>query len=146
MEPTIKKAVHDLSTLLSAKTVGKTELSAESDRILAPLLDLIDGKLSQFAQYCERTVMKRLLKELWKIVITTMERTIVLPPVSEKNMILGSLPNAKIEDVSRLFRNHVTANKLPSLGVVEVSRDASTHAHTITPPPCTCIYLFTATI
>lgn len=33
-------------------------------------------------------------------------------------MILPNLPNAKIEDVSRLFRNHVAANKLPTLGVM----------------------------
>lgn len=96
------------------------DVVAEADHILAPLMDLLDGKLSLFAQYCEQTVLKRLLKELWKIVIYTMEKIIVLPPVSEKNVLLQNLPNAKIEDVSRLFRNHVTANKLTTLGMMEV--------------------------
>lgn len=96
------------------------DVSSEVDHILAPLMDLLDGKLSLFAHVCERTVLKRLLKELWKIVIHSMEKTIVLPPVTEKNMLLHNLPNAKIEDVSRLFRNHVTANKLPTLSVMEL--------------------------
>lgn len=131
LEPTIKQSVQELSGLLAqvkgsgsaqnkAALRNQQDVAAEADHILAPLMDLLDGKLSLFAQYCERTVLKRLLKELWKIVIHTLEKTIVLPPVSEKNVLLQNLPNAKIEDVSRLFRNHVTANKLPNLSVMEV--------------------------
>lgn len=97
------------------------EVAADADGILHPLMDLLDGKLSMFAQYCERTVLKRLLKELWKIVIYTLEKSIVLPQMSEKNALLQNLPNAKIEDVSRLFKNHVTANKLPTLGVSAIT-------------------------
>lgn len=96
------------------------EVAADADHILHPLMDLLDGKLSMFAQFCERTVLKRLLKELWKIVMHTLEKSIVLPPMTEKNVILQNLPNAKIEDVSRLFRNHVSANRLPTLAVMEV--------------------------
>ncbi|XP_015792064.2 uncharacterized protein LOC107368708 isoform X2 [Tetranychus urticae] len=131
LEPTIKQSVQELSGLLAqvkgsgsaqnkAALRNQQDVAAEADHILAPLMDLLDGKLSLFAQYCERTVLKRLLKELWKIVIHTLEKTIVLPPVSEKNVLLQNLPNAKIEDVSRLFRNHVTANKLPTLSVMEL--------------------------
>lgn len=136
LEPTIKQSMQELSKLLvTVKGSGqvsmnqpsqRNEVTAESDHILHPLMDILDGKLSMFAQVCERTVLKRLLKELWKIVMHTMEKTVVLPPMTEKNqMILPNMPNAKIEDVSRLIRNHVTANKLPTLGVMEVEKNLS---------------------
>lgn len=128
LEGTIKKSVHELSALLAqvkgpgsaqnqAALKTQQDVAAEADHILAPLMDLLDGKLSLFAQYCERTVLKRLLKELWKLVIHTLEKTSVLPPTNEKN-ILGGLPSAKIEDVSKLFRGVGSGqNKLPSLEV-----------------------------
>ena len=50
------------------------EIANEADIIVAPLMDLLDGKLSAFAQCCERTVLKRLLKELWKMAIHTLEK------------------------------------------------------------------------
>jgi len=133
LEGTIKHSVHELGGLLTSVKGSSSssaqanqalrnsqEVAADADHILHPLMDLLDGKLSMFAQFCERTVLKRLLKELWKIVMHTLEKSIVLPPMSEKNVILQNLPNAKIEDVSRLFRNHVSANRLPNLGVMEV--------------------------
>lgn len=133
LEPTIKKSVAELGQLLS-QVKGSSgnsaqqlqalksgpEVAADADLILHPLMDLLDGKLSQFAQSCEKTVFKRLLKELWKLVMNTLEKTIVLPPMNEKNIILQSLPNAKIEDVGRLFKNNLSANRLTNLGVIEV--------------------------
>ncbi|XP_075749461.1 protein unc-13 homolog B isoform X1 [Rhipicephalus microplus] len=139
LEPTIKQSMGELSSLLAGvkgsgqvsmnQTSQRNEVAAEADHVLHPLMDILDGKLTMFAQVCERTVLKRLLKELWKIVMHTMEKTVVLPPMGEKNMILPNLPNAKIEDVSRLFRNHVAANKLPTLGVMEVEKN-------LTPKQC----------
>lgn len=129
LEQTIKKSVHELSALLAqikgpgsaqnqAALRDQQDVAAEADHILAPLMDLLDGKLSLFAQYCERTVLKRLLKELWKLVIHTLEKTSVLPPTDQKNILLQGLQaSAKIEDVSKLFRNvsSGSGNKLPSL-------------------------------
>lgn len=41
-------------------------------------------------------------------------------------MILPNLPNPRMEDMSRMFRNHVTANKhLQSLGMMEVEKNLS---------------------
>lgn len=132
LEPTIKKGVAELGQLLTqvkgtgsnnaqamATLKNSPEVANDADHILHPLMDLLDGKLSQFSQMCEKTVFKRLLKELWKLVMNTLEKTIVLPPMNEKNVILQNLPNAKIEDVGRLFKNNLSANRLTNLGVID---------------------------
>lgn len=116
-------AINGSGDIANGMVENSAEMVAETDYILHPLMDLLDGKLSMMADFCSgqrRTVLKRLLKELWKLVIHTLEKSIVLPPASEKNL-LHNLPNAKIEDVSRLFKNHMTTNKVTgALGVVEV--------------------------
>ena len=81
------------------------EVAAETDHTLHPLMELLDGRLTLLAQFCEHQVLHRLLRELWRLTIHSLEKTIVLPPVSERNL-LHNLPNAaKIEDVSRLFKS-----------------------------------------
>nr|XP_006814204.1 PREDICTED: protein unc-13 homolog B-like [Saccoglossus kowalevskii] len=109
LEPRIQESVQQLSGLLSkVKGAGNVALSqpsqrnsvqAESDVVLRPLMDLLDGSLTMFAQTCEKTVLKRLLKELWKIVVNTMEKTVVLPPMTDisKNSILANLNPALVK-------------------------------------------------
>lgn len=101
LEPTIKQSMGELSSLLAGvkgsgqvsmnQTSQRNEVAAEADHVLHPLMDILDGKLTMFAQVCERTVLKRLLKELWKIVMHTMEKTVVLPPMGEKNEVEKNL-------------------------------------------------------
>lgn len=96
------------------------EVMSETDHVIHPLMEILDGKLSMLANCCERTVLKRILKELWKLTILSLEKTIVLPPASDRNL-LHNLPNTKIEDVSRLLKNHMSASKVTgALGVAEV--------------------------
>ncbi|CAG2061447.1 unnamed protein product, partial [Timema podura] len=128
LEPRITVSVRELGDLLlSIKGGGQVTLNR-------PLMDLLDGSLSLYAQSCEKTVLKRLLKELWKIVMRILEKTVVLPPMTDKSMILKNLTdnaknlaaNAKIEDMSRLFKNHMVGKqdvKSAITGVMDISKE-----------------------
>ncbi|CAH0553608.1 unnamed protein product [Brassicogethes aeneus] len=145
LEPRITVSVKELADLLLAIKGGgqpgqlnqqaqRNAVAVEADEVLRPLMDLLDGSLSLYAQSCEKTVLKRLLKELWKIVMRILEKTVVLPPMTDKTMMFKSLTdnaknlaaNTKIEDMSRLFKNHMTGKqdvKNALSGVMDISKE-----------------------
>lgn len=117
LEPRITVSVKELGDLLlnikgggqpgSSQAAQRNVVAGEADEVLRPLMDLLDGSLSLYAQSCEKTVLKRLLKELWKIVMRILEKTVVLPPMTDKTV---KTPLASIDrnlEVSFFFLDDV---------------------------------------
>jgi protein unc-13 len=143
LEPRITVSVKELGDLLlnikgggqpGSQPAQRNVVAGEADEVLRPLMDLLDGSLSLYAQSCEKTVLKRLLKELWKIVMRILEKTVVLPPMTDKTMMFKSLTDnaknlaakTKIEDMSTLFKNHMAGKqdvKNALSGVMDISKE-----------------------
>ncbi|XP_030566606.1 uncharacterized protein LOC115766762 isoform X4 [Drosophila novamexicana] len=146
LEPRITQSVRELGDMLLSikggggsltagnQAVQRNAVAVEADDVLRPLMDLLDGSLTLYAQSCEKTVLKRLLKELWKIVMRILEKTIVLPPMTDKTMMFKHLTdnaknlasNAKIEDMGRLFKSHMAGKqdvKSALSGVMDISKE-----------------------
>jgi len=47
--------------------------------VLQPLMEFMDGKFPSYAKFCDKTVLKRLLRELWKLILSTIEKYVILP-------------------------------------------------------------------
>jgi protein unc-13 len=115
LDITLQKACDELSKLLQnvkgsqtaqggqQATASQKHLQADADHVITPLIDVLHAMLSKFANLCDKTVLKRLLKELWKLVINDLEKIVILPPISDRSIL--SLPGsgAKIEDAYKFL-------------------------------------------
>uniref|UniRef100_F1KQH3 Phorbol ester/diacylglycerol-binding protein unc-13 n=1 Tax=Ascaris suum TaxID=6253 RepID=F1KQH3_ASCSU len=138
--PKIHEQMNTLGSILckiKGPQLQKSQLVGEVDAVLEPLMELLEDKLQQYASECEKTVLKYLLKELWKITITSMEKIVVLPPLDNK-ALLKQLPNAKIGDVTKLMSTHLKDVKSMS-SVKEMMDMARECERSLTPKQCTVL-------
>uniref|UniRef100_A0A7N8YJY7 Protein unc-13 homolog B-like n=1 Tax=Mastacembelus armatus TaxID=205130 RepID=A0A7N8YJY7_9TELE len=88
---------------------------ADADTMLRPLMEFLDGNLSVFADICEKTVLKRILKDLWKIVLSSLEKTIVLP---QSNDSLVNTTRARIFTTTMDTLSDVTKTLTPKQCII----------------------------
>jgi len=66
---------------------SQKQVQGEADLVINPLIEVLHNILSQFAKLCDKTVLKRLLKELWKLVIKNLEKIVILPPINDRGIL-----------------------------------------------------------
>ena len=135
LESGIQQQTSKLGILLSkvkGPQLQKSQLANDVDAVLEPLMDLLEGSLQRYAQQCEKTVLKYILKALWGVTITSMEKIVVLPPLTEKALI-KQLPNAKIGEVTKLMKGKGMSS------VKEMMEIAKDFERSLTPKQCTVL-------
>ncbi|XP_053317756.1 protein unc-13 homolog A [Spea bombifrons] len=161
-QPHIEECVKQMGEILSqVKGTGNvpasncSSVAQDADNVLQPILDPLDSILTLFAKICEKTVLKRVLKELWKLVMNTMEKIIVLPPLTDQTMI-GTLlrkhgkglEKSRVKLTYHADGSHLIMNAANQLGQLSKLKDhmVREEAKSLTPKQCAVVELALDTI
>ncbi|XP_068089974.1 protein unc-13 homolog A isoform X4 [Hyperolius riggenbachi] len=146
-QPHIEECVKQMGDILSqVKGTGNvpasncSSVAQDADNVLQPILDPLDSNLTLFAKICEKTVLKRVLKELWKLVMNTMEKTIVLPPLTDQT--------SRVKLPYHADGTHLIINAAKELGQLSKLKDhmVREEAKSLTPKQCAVVELALDTI
>uniref|UniRef100_F6ZD31 Unc-13 homolog A n=1 Tax=Xenopus tropicalis TaxID=8364 RepID=F6ZD31_XENTR len=144
----IEECVKQMGDILSqVKGTGNvpasncSSVAQDADNVLQPILDPLDSNLTLFAKICEKTVLKRVLKELWKLVMNTMEKTIVLPPLTDQTVSIMCT-------FLGIAGTHLIINAAKELGQLSKLKDhmVREEAKSLTPKQCAVVELALDTI
>ncbi|CAD5123627.1 DgyrCDS11957 [Dimorphilus gyrociliatus] len=146
VEKSIREVGIELEKVKGLKAM-RTQAQHEVDVVLRPLIEVLDSYLSAFTDLCEKTVFKRILKELWRIVVFSLEKTIVLPPVSEPKQNFPTPSNAqtKLEDVSRSIIRNVT-QQASRMSISIIQELAADFQNTLSPKQCSVVEMALKTV
>uniref|UniRef100_A0A671W5J7 Unc-13 homolog A (C. elegans) n=1 Tax=Sparus aurata TaxID=8175 RepID=A0A671W5J7_SPAAU len=149
IEENVKQMGDILAQVKGTSNVGNaSSVAQDADNVLQPIMEFLDSNLTLFAKICEKTVLKRVLKELWKLVMNTMEKTIVLPPLTDQTVRAPRPAKGRLKSASHSDGTQLIFNAAKELGQLSKLKEhmVREEAKALTPKQCAVIELALDTI
>uniref|UniRef100_A0A4W5MME7 Unc-13 homolog A n=1 Tax=Hucho hucho TaxID=62062 RepID=A0A4W5MME7_9TELE len=148
IEENVKQMGDILGQVKGQTVTANNSVAGDADNVLQPIMDFLDTNLSLFAKICEKTVLKRVLKELWKLVINTMEKSIVLPPFTDQSVSNTHTFSYVYKPAQNSSGTQLILNAAKELGQLSKLKEhmVREEAKALTPKQCAVIELALDTI